>query len=88
MYFAHPLKVFALVKARDEAKHSPQQAGKLLHSKSLSRISIVQMYSQQQGITSVHTVEAGFSNWQGIPHLASSGFCSATDQYKPATCLT
>lgn len=68
--------------------HSPQQAGKLLHSKSLSRISIVQMYSQQQGITSVHRVEAGFSNWHSILHLANSDFCSATDQCEPASCLT
>lgn len=67
MYFAHPLKIFALVKARDEDMHSPQQAGNLLQSKSSSRISIIQMYSQQQWITSVHKVEAGFSNWQGIP---------------------
>lgn len=88
MYFAHPLKIFALVKARDEDMHSPQQAGNLLHSKSSSRISIVQMYSQQQWITSVHRVEAGISNWQGIPHLASSIFCSATYQCELASCLT
>lgn len=74
MYFAHHLKIFALVKARDEDMHSPQQAGNLLHSKSLSRISIVQMHSQQQWMISVHRVEAGFSNWQGISHPASSIF--------------
>lgn len=67
MYFVHPLKIFAVVRARDGDTHRPQQAGNLLHSKSLSRISTVPMHSQQQWIPSVHRAEAGFSNWQGIP---------------------
>lgn len=33
-------------------------------------------------------MQAGFSSWQGVLHLASSGFCSATDQCQPASCLT
>lgn len=29
MYFAHPLKIFALVKPKDDDMRSPQQAGNL-----------------------------------------------------------
>lgn len=53
MYSAHHLDIFALVKAWDEDMHSPQQAGNLLQSKPLSRISTVQMHSQEQWIPSV-----------------------------------